>query len=96
MCAADDAAAVAWLHPLPLLVFPELFEEMARAAVVRGLRQADIAQRSKVLLAEVGLDSAYSDSQDRDRLEKVLRRKRDLNPLGMTGCRSVSQMVAKG
>ncbi|MEY2786950.1 MAG: hypothetical protein RLZZ34_93 [Verrucomicrobiota bacterium] len=30
--AAHEAAAIAWLHPFPLLVFPGLFEEKLTAA----------------------------------------------------------------
>ncbi len=49
--AANEAAGLAWLTPYPLLVFPGLFEELARAARARGLRQERIRRRSQGLLA---------------------------------------------
>ena len=49
--AANEAAALAWLTPYPLLVFPVLFEEKTQAAVVRFERQGQIRQRSRELLA---------------------------------------------
>ena len=48
--AAQDAAALAWLTPYPLLVFPVLFEEKAEAAELRAERQEQIRQRSRELL----------------------------------------------
>ena len=48
--AADDAAALAWVTPYPLLVFPALFEEKAEAALLRAERQEQIRQRSRELL----------------------------------------------
>jgi hypothetical protein len=50
--AANEAAALAWLTPFPLLVFPELFEEKAREARLRTLRQSLIRRRSRALLPE--------------------------------------------
>jgi hypothetical protein len=50
--AANDAAALAWLTPVPLLLFPALFEEKARAALVQRGRQARVRQRSLNLLLE--------------------------------------------
>jgi hypothetical protein len=44
--AANDAAAVAWLTPFPLLVFPELLGEKARLAELQLRRQADVRARS--------------------------------------------------
>jgi len=44
--AANDAAAVAWLTPCPLLVFPELLAEKARLAELQIRRQADVRERS--------------------------------------------------
>ncbi len=44
--AANEAAAVAWLTPYPLLVFPALFEEKAVAAVRRAANQASVYERS--------------------------------------------------
>ena len=44
--AANEAAALAWASWYPLLLFPELFEEKARAAAQQAERQAEIRQRS--------------------------------------------------
>jgi hypothetical protein len=49
--AANEAAALAWVTPYPLLFFPALFEEKADDALVRVGRQQDISQRSRALLA---------------------------------------------
>lgn len=49
--AANEAAALAWVTPYPLLVFPALFEEKAEAALLQAERQEDIRQRSLELLA---------------------------------------------
>jgi len=49
--AANEAAALAWVTPYPLLVFPTLFEEKTRAALRQAERQEMIRQRSLVLLA---------------------------------------------
>jgi hypothetical protein len=49
--AANDAAALAWLTPYPLLVLPALFEEKARAARTKASRQSLIRERSTDLLA---------------------------------------------
>ncbi len=49
--AADEAASLAWLTPYPLLVLPVLFDELVDAAATRARRQADIRQRSPMLLA---------------------------------------------
>ncbi len=48
--AANEAAALAWTSPVPLLVFPELFEELARAAIRQLERQKRIRERSRALL----------------------------------------------
>ncbi len=48
--AADEAAALAWLTPYPLLVFPGLFEEKATDALLRVARQDQVRQRSRELL----------------------------------------------
>jgi hypothetical protein len=48
--AANDAAALAWVTPYPLLVFPALFEEKARAALAQAERQRDVRQRSRGLV----------------------------------------------
>ena len=49
--AANEAAALAWVTPYPLLVFPTLFEEKAEAAARFAERQAQVLQRSRELLA---------------------------------------------
>jgi hypothetical protein len=49
--AANDAAALVWLTPYPLLLLPVLFEEKARAARIKTGRQALIRERSNELLA---------------------------------------------
>jgi hypothetical protein len=49
--AANEAAALAWVTPYPLLVFPALFEEKADAAIARVERQQVIRERSRELLA---------------------------------------------
>jgi hypothetical protein len=49
--AANDAAALAWVTAVPLLVFPELFEEKARMALLQAERQERIRCRSRELLA---------------------------------------------
>ncbi len=49
--AANEAAALAWVTPYPLLVFPTLFEEKAEVAVRFVERQAQVLQRSRELLA---------------------------------------------
>lgn len=49
--AANDAAALAWITPYPLLVFPALFAEKADAAIIRAERQQRIREISRELLA---------------------------------------------
>ena len=49
--AANDAAALAWATPYPLLVFPVLFDELARAAWQQTERQKAVRGRSRDLLA---------------------------------------------
>jgi hypothetical protein len=49
--AANEAAALAWITPYPLLVFPALFEEKAEAAVLVANRQEQIRQHSRELFA---------------------------------------------
>jgi hypothetical protein len=49
--AANEAAALAWLEPYPLLVFPTLFEEKALATRRRALRQELVRARSTELMA---------------------------------------------
>ena len=50
--AANDAAALAWITRYPLLLFPTLLEEKARAALAQLKRQAQVRQRSLNLLSE--------------------------------------------
>ena len=50
-CAANDAAALAWVTRYPLLVFPVLFDEKARAAWQRAERQNQVRKRTRELLA---------------------------------------------
>lgn len=47
--AANEAAALAWITPYPLLVFPVLFDEKAAAALLAIDRQEQIRQRSREL-----------------------------------------------
>ena len=49
--AANEAAALAWVTPYPLLVFPALFEEKAETALAHAARQNWVLQRSRELLA---------------------------------------------
>ena len=49
--AANEAAAIAWTTPVPLLAFPVLFEEKAAAAILQNRRQARILKKSRELLA---------------------------------------------
>jgi hypothetical protein len=51
--AANEAAALAWMTPYPLLVLPTLFEEKTRTARLQTIRQARIRARSRDLLMEV-------------------------------------------
>ena len=45
--AANEAAALVWLEPFPLLLFPALLEEKAGEAVRRQARQGQIRLRSQ-------------------------------------------------
>jgi hypothetical protein len=47
--AANEAVALAWASPYPLLVFPVLFEEKAEEAVTRLNRQKEVRRRSREL-----------------------------------------------
>ncbi|HEX9046568.1 MAG TPA: hypothetical protein VF988_06030 [Verrucomicrobiae bacterium] len=49
--AANEAAALAWVTFVPLLVFPTLFEEKIRAAIRQAERQAHIYATSPELVA---------------------------------------------
>jgi hypothetical protein len=48
--AANEAAALAWLEPYPLLVFPTLLEEKAGVAKTQVAKQRKVYQRSRRLL----------------------------------------------
>ena len=48
--AANEAAALVWLTPCPLLLFPALLEEKAGAALVQFGRQKGVRRRSSNLL----------------------------------------------
>jgi hypothetical protein len=50
--AANEAAALAWLTPYPMLVFPLLFEEKTAAARMHMAKQERIRLRSHNILAE--------------------------------------------
>ena len=45
--AANDAAALAWTTPFPLLVLPALFEELAAKAKTHTQQQGAIMKRSR-------------------------------------------------
>jgi len=49
--AANEAAALAWVTPFPLLVFPMLFEEKADVAIVVAKRQAYVRRSTRELMA---------------------------------------------
>jgi hypothetical protein len=48
--AANEAAALAWTTPFPLLVLPGLLEEKVRTVWLRDLRQRHIQWRSRKLV----------------------------------------------
>src|SRR5262249_30226869 len=48
--AANEAAALAWVTPYPLLVFPTLFQEKANAALLVAERQELVRERSRELM----------------------------------------------
>ncbi|MGV3774130.1 MAG: hypothetical protein ACO1QB_14615 [Verrucomicrobiales bacterium] len=47
---ANEAAGLAWTTPVPLLVFPTLFQELAGKLRVRETRQSKIASRSQMIM----------------------------------------------
>ena len=49
--AANEAAALAWVTPYPLLVFPALFDEKTQTALRVVRRQQQVRERSRELLA---------------------------------------------
>lgn len=48
--AANEAAALAWLEPFPLLVFPQLFAEKVLVADNRARQQSRIRRRTARLM----------------------------------------------
>ena len=51
--AANEAAALAWVTPYPLLTFPELFEEKVLTALRYAERQTAVRERSAELVLAV-------------------------------------------
>ncbi len=49
--AANEAAALAWVTPYPLLVYPVLFQEKSDAALRFSERQDEVRRRTRELLA---------------------------------------------
>jgi hypothetical protein len=49
--AANEAAALAWVTPFPLLFFPALFDEKVLTATRRAARQAVIKLETRELIA---------------------------------------------
>lgn len=47
--AANEAAALAWVTPYPLLVFPVLFNEKAEEALLRADRQERVREQTREL-----------------------------------------------
>jgi hypothetical protein len=48
--AANEAAALAWVTPYPLLVFPGLFEERTHGLLRQAVLQDDVRRRSRELM----------------------------------------------
>ena len=48
--AANEAAAIAWVTPYPLLTFPELFAEKTNTALAYARRQEIVRERSAELV----------------------------------------------
>ena len=51
--AANEAAALAWVTPYPLLAFPELLDEKVRAALRYAERQTWVRERSAEIVLAV-------------------------------------------
>jgi hypothetical protein len=51
--AANEAAALAWVTPYPLLTFPVLFEEKVETALLYAERQTSVRERSAELVIAV-------------------------------------------
>ena len=56
--AANEAASLAWVTPFPLLFFPALLEEKARAAQRQQARQRRIRQQTRTLLDDAAQELA--------------------------------------
>jgi hypothetical protein len=52
--ASNEAAALAWTTPFPLLVLPELFAEKAEAALRQAARQAAVLRRCRPTMTSMG------------------------------------------
>ncbi|MGZ8898724.1 MAG: hypothetical protein ACXW3Z_01395 [Limisphaerales bacterium] len=50
--AANEAAGIAWMTEFPLLVFPALFDELAKRERTRQNRQRQILAKTEHLIAE--------------------------------------------
>ena len=59
--AANEAAAVAWTTPFPLLFLPGLFEEKRRTAETQAVRQKRVRARSRQLLKAADVNRTGSD-----------------------------------
>lgn len=55
---AQDAAALAWATPYPLLVFPVLFEERIDVRLVQAGRQERIQEQSRSIMIEALAETA--------------------------------------
>jgi hypothetical protein len=51
--AANEAAGLAWMTEFPLLLFPSLFEELAKRERARASRQQRIIARTEELLEAI-------------------------------------------
>jgi hypothetical protein len=51
--AANEAAAIAWMTPFPLLFFPALFEEKTAAARRQAAQQQKVRARSNEILGMI-------------------------------------------
>ena len=51
--AANEAVALAWVTPYPLLTFPVLFEEKVKNALLYAERQTSVRERSAELVFAV-------------------------------------------
>ena len=51
--AANEAAALAWVTPYPLLTFPALFEEKVETVLLYAKRQTSVRERSAEIVLAV-------------------------------------------